>query len=1176
MARVDNNAEGGTNGTTVTTGNSGGASGTAFSAVSIASGTTCTFSNVSPAPLHGTMSYLYTVSTGANAVTTDLPVSANANGSVSILVRWTGLPSGEIQGPITLRGGGTTYARIQTASAGTVRCTLDSNGSLSSGAMATGTTYRIDLIWYNFGTANSILVCNIYNYETGALVLTCSHSGTTAGTVDTVRLGKNGGTATITGLIVDRIYTDTGKLNEFGYFPDAYLNTWGEDPIDTRVEIYSGINTNATPQWRNIIRHSDNLQPGVYGSGRSDIRIERGRKDETRAIDASSCTFQLNNRDGRYSPRNPSSPYFGYIGRNTPVRVSVPAYESYMQLGGGATASASAPDSTALSITGDIDIRVNADIDNWWAQDRNLLSKYLTTGNQRSYQFIVQEDGYPRLQWSADGSASINIISTIPLPFTSGRWSVRATLDVNNGAAGNTVTFYYSADTDLTNATWTTLDTVVTAGTTSIFNSTAGVYIGDNQASDLSTEGLYDKFFSAQVRSGIAGTIVANPDFTTLTGNTAAFHDTASTPVIWTLNNTAYIEDRDYRFYGEISEWPVKWDTTGNDVWVEIEAAGPFRRIGQASQSAQSAMRRTHSTRSNMVAYWPVEDGEDATVPTTGAKNGTNMRDAATVVSEFAAYSGAFRGTEPIANVRLNTWYGGVPRYTATGNIELQFLMHGPAGEIPNNTVVVRMFTAGTVSRWDIVYTTTSGGSIELQAFDNDGVSILSGGVNNWALDGDDWFVVLQLSQDGSGIDWNLAFHQIDTTQTLAGWFTDTGTLASNSISLATGVHVNSPGSAGCDEVAFGQIVVLDEIFTETNISTDQPYIADAYIQERACNRIKRLCEEENVVFRERGARGASSSMGYQLTGTLIALLQEAAETDGGWLFEDRERLGVVYRTRASNYAVLPSCTLDYEQSEMLQLEATENDETIANDVTVTRNGGGSYRATIESGAMSTEEPPTGVGRYPQNYAISMASDSSTPNQAGWRLSKGTVNEPRYNLRLELAQHEFFSSESLRAQIRGLEIGNRLDIANPPAWLPPSDLRLIVQGYTETISNFTHGFDISTQPFAPWETGFYDPTDAFFPEDGARYSPPEGTVTSEALDTTETGVDVTNPVTGYYFSSSAVPYDIVIGGEQMTVTSVSGTGASQTLTVTRSVNGVVKSHLTGAAIELFIPARYGL
>lgn len=54
------------------------------------------------------------------------------------------------------------------------------------------------------------------------------------------------------------------------------------------------------------------------------ISVTRGRRDEGSQTDQSSCHLTLNNRDGRWSPRNPSGTYFGKIGRNTPVRVSVP------------------------------------------------------------------------------------------------------------------------------------------------------------------------------------------------------------------------------------------------------------------------------------------------------------------------------------------------------------------------------------------------------------------------------------------------------------------------------------------------------------------------------------------------------------------------------------------------------------------------------------------------------------------------------------------------------------------------------------------------------------------------------------------------------------------------------------------------------------------------------------
>lgn len=80
------------------------------------------------------------------------------------------------------------------------------------------------------------------------------------------------------------------------------------DPLAVRVEIL------VDGQWTDITGD-------VYT--REDITISRGRRDEGSAVDPGRCSFVLNNRDGKYSPRNPRSPYFRRIGRNTPVRVSV-------------------------------------------------------------------------------------------------------------------------------------------------------------------------------------------------------------------------------------------------------------------------------------------------------------------------------------------------------------------------------------------------------------------------------------------------------------------------------------------------------------------------------------------------------------------------------------------------------------------------------------------------------------------------------------------------------------------------------------------------------------------------------------------------------------------------------------------------------------------------------------
>ena len=103
------------------------------------------------------------------------------------------------------------------------------------------------------------------------------------------------------------------KKDKFGRRRDASrsaattLTSAGGDAIGLTVEIF------VNSAWTDIT-------PYVYY--RDFVRISRGRPDETSQIQPQTCTMTINNRDGRFSPRNPSGPYYGQIGRNTPIRVS--------------------------------------------------------------------------------------------------------------------------------------------------------------------------------------------------------------------------------------------------------------------------------------------------------------------------------------------------------------------------------------------------------------------------------------------------------------------------------------------------------------------------------------------------------------------------------------------------------------------------------------------------------------------------------------------------------------------------------------------------------------------------------------------------------------------------------------------------------------------------------------
>lgn len=205
-------------------------------------------------------------------------------------------------------------------------------------------------------------------------------------------------------------------------------------------------------------------------------------------------------------------------------------------LSGLATDYASTPDDAALDIVGDIDLRADATLIDWSAADfQTFVSKWRTTGNQRSYWFGIDTSGLLEIDWSADGTAVLSIVSTAAVtPASNGRLAVRVTLDVDNGAAGKTATFYTAPTL---NGPWTQLGAAVTVATaTSIFSSTAQVDVGIFDGLNTIASGT---IHAIEVRDGIDGTVVADPVFSAQTVGTTSFTDDAGR--VWTMNGNAQI-----------------------------------------------------------------------------------------------------------------------------------------------------------------------------------------------------------------------------------------------------------------------------------------------------------------------------------------------------------------------------------------------------------------------------------------------------------------------------------------------------------------------------------------------------------------------------------------------------------------------------------------------------------
>lgn len=196
---------------------------------------------------------------------------------------------------------------------------------------------------------------------------------------------------------------------------------------------------------------------------------------------------------------------------------------------------ASTPDSAAVSITGDIDIRVQVALDDWTpSAAQELVTKW--GGAQNAFVFRLLTDG--SLAFFAAPDLGAGKFSVTPVAFADGAagW-VRVTLDVDNEAVGNDVKFYTSAD----GVTWAQLgSTQTTALMTSITDTTATVVIGSQ--SDGVTGMLAGTVYYAEIRNGIGGSVVAKFDATaqTVRGIRTPSSWTATTGEVWTVNGTAW------------------------------------------------------------------------------------------------------------------------------------------------------------------------------------------------------------------------------------------------------------------------------------------------------------------------------------------------------------------------------------------------------------------------------------------------------------------------------------------------------------------------------------------------------------------------------------------------------------------------------------------------------------
>ena len=613
------------------------------------------------------------------------------------------------------------------------------------------------------------------------------------------------------------------------------------------------------------------------------------------------------------------------------------------------------------------------------------------------------------------------------------------------------------------------------------------------------------------------------------------------------------------RFAGEVPEWgPVAWDKSGRNVTIAVTAAGPRRRLTAVARPLGSAYRRAYQTISPLVGYWPMEDGSAATTFSSALSGGAPAGFSGTVTS---AVDSPFVASAPLAELGDDAVVRfPVPTYVTSGS-----------GQQVRMLVAVNASGAGV--GWDLIIDTVAAHYFVVEYVP--ATNLIALGMFNYATGAQEYTTGgLPMGTEQpmtGGVRFSVDFKQngtaIDTTLLWLSPSATGGLYYSQSIPASTFGRITAVRMANNGA---GVSTLVGHLAVENHITSifDLGMVISGYAGETASNRAILLAADEGVPLVGHAGTGTSALLGPRGRATFLDLFDEALYVDGGISTEAVDAFSLEYRTRSHMYSTSPAFTLTYGTSPALMgLEPIDDDQVIANDVTVTRINGGSTTAVAATGTLT----PALVGDYPVEYPLNLYTDAQTQDQAGWRLALGTIDLPRWPA-IAIDARLLTSSVDRDALIAVRE-GDRLNVSSPPSYSGGGGLIDVqVLGWVETITNTSWLFSFNARPYAPFDVGVYDETGPT----ASRYSS-DGSALAAGYTSTATSFSVATPSGPLWTTDAAeFPLDIAVAGERITVTAISGAASPQTFTVTRSINSVVKAQASGAAVELYRPARYAL
>jgi hypothetical protein len=920
------------------------------------------------------------------------------------------------------------------------------------------------------------------------------------------------------------------------------------------------------------------LLSGVWTSIKSDvvrpgISITRGLQDEADHASPAQCQLRVNNRFGKYSPRNPVGPLYGKIGRNTPIRVGLnntgiddgPVFDSSSKVGATSTGNLSWNHSPnpGSAVSGVLVFVVQ----NIGITDEVLSVTYdgvpLTeVPNSPVIHSTGLEDGVLYAFFLGENIPSTK--TSVPILVT-----VNATGSVKDAACYTVTSNSLKTEVDVvaTLDSGGVADPSVNLVTTRKTFIAAALHSGQDAIGSVTTGTGYTRIsvgtdFGAQVCDYVRRTATPQPTPPgTIAVNWTSTIEEAGIIAVAIRDSLTYP-----RFYGEVSDWPQEWThveltscpptgTPFNDAGVPMTAQGILRRLGQGQTPLKSAVER-YSVLTNAWIYWPLNDLTRATLgePAIGDNRFTLRRKGSSLVQpgngELAPWMSngvLLRAGATVTSVSegvvamspavtVNHWaVDWAMRYDATEQEVTSMSVYDLSGEI-----IWRVRYVPTTTTVEVRLRTGGEGSTE---------SVISSLSHPTSFDGELHAFRLDATQSGGNISYTV---YVDGVAII-------GPTTSGSTSLnQTGISkVRITGGAGNTSAAsvWGHVAVWGDDGDTHSVPAALSYFQalNGWLGEDAAQRILRLCNEESIVCRLDVTGVSGTMMGPQFEATLLELLQDAETTDTGILYEPREFLGLAYRSRAAMANQPVMATIDHNTQCGIEVRPTDDDQQTKNLIKVNRKDGSSFTIGQFTGPLSVLPPPSGVGVYDEEVTVNVFGDGKPiEDEAGWLLHLGTVDEARFpDIVLTLGYRGGPCAAADSPVLAQLDVGERFLITNIPQWLLPDDADQLARGFIEGIGTGTHKLGMNATPASPYNMMIYSPavTGGIYKLDTAG-----SVLAAAATDTATTMQIATDLVLGppWVTNDAEFPFDLRMSGERLTVTDilppaaqtfVTGTGA---------------------------------